>query len=307
MSRTLKALIIGGIFCVLGLVTFFIGYHFNGYRLDNIFAYEAPVEDPLVKKSYELTDPDDLVLISISTKRMPITIKAHDEDQIIIEYLENQDQLFEITDNNGKLFFKKQDTGFFEEYISSNIMAYLKKEEPEGIVLYIPKTYDGELYASTSFGDISIPDALSFSLIKKIDFKNSFADVNINSLSGNILNLKVARGNINCSDIKFKSITFICTSCNVQADYISSEKLDIITKKGIIDASNIMSDNIDVDADGADIHLRLLAYSNQYNIKINEDHKSILNFEQTSDYQTDKEIVIKTNGSMINITFTLDK
>ena len=44
---------------------------------------------------------------------MPITIKAHDEDHIIIEYLENQDQLFEITDNNGKLF-QKQDTGFLK-------------------------------------------------------------------------------------------------------------------------------------------------------------------------------------------------
>ena len=113
MSRILKALITGGIFFILGLLTFLVGYHFNGYRLDNIFEYEAYEKDPLAFKSFEASSPDSITLISIATKRMPVVIKSHNEKFIRLEYYENQDQSFEITEANGKLLLKKKDLGFF--------------------------------------------------------------------------------------------------------------------------------------------------------------------------------------------------
>lgn len=307
MSRTLKALIIGGSFCLLGLIIFFIGYHFNDNRLDNIISFEATKEDPLILKKYESVKPSSLGIINITTKRMPVTIKSHDEDYLMLEYYENQDQLFEVLESNGKLFLKKKDTSFLKEFITSNVLAYIKKDLVSGIILHIPSSYKGELIVNTTFGDISIPDSLAFNQIRKIDFKNTFADINLKSLSGTTLNLKTTRGNIDCSDIRFKNITLIASNATVHFDYIESDNIDIVSNKSTIEGTNILSSNLNLDAKSSKSRLSLWEYSSQYSVEVNKTGNSDVNILESILEDLPKRLTIKASDSTIRIFFSRDK
>ncbi|HOD92990.1 MAG TPA: DUF4097 family beta strand repeat-containing protein [Clostridia bacterium] len=307
MSRTLKALIIGGIFIVVGLLVFLTGYYFNDYNLDNIFEYEVKQKDPLTFKTYESSNPNALKMISIITKRMPVVIKSHEGKYVTIEYYENQDQSFDIIESNGKLLFKKQDMGFFKENISHNFMSLLKKDKEENsITVYIPSSYAGELLVSTTMRDISIPDPLAFSQIKKIDFKNSYADIKIHSISGNILNLKNTGGNIDCSDIVFDNITIISTNANVRLDYMSSYTTEFLINKSSVEATNLMSDDIKIEAVSSQIRLGISAYSIQFSIEIEKSDKSEINLPENTGEQLNKKIHIKATDSNVKVIFTLD-
>ncbi|HQM95436.1 MAG: DUF4097 family beta strand repeat-containing protein [Clostridia bacterium] len=307
MSRTLKALVIGGIFIVLGLLTFLVGYYFNSYRLDNIFEYEVEEKDPLSLKSYDALYPDSITMISIMTKRMPVTIESHDEGYIRLAYYENQDQSFEITESNGKLYLKKIDLGFFEENVSSNLRSLLiKNKEDNGVTIYIPSSYMGELLISTTLRDISVVNPLAFSKIKKIDFKNSYADINMNSVSGNILNLKNTGGRIDCSDMDFNDITVISTNADVRLDYLSSDKTEFLINKSSVEATNIISDDIRIESVSSQIRIGISAYSVQYSVEIEKSEKSEINLGQNIVDTLDKKIYIKAADSNIKIAFSLD-
>ncbi|MFA5341443.1 MAG: DUF4097 family beta strand repeat-containing protein [Clostridia bacterium] len=307
MSRILKALITGGILFVLGLLVFLAGYHFNGYRLDDIFEYEAYEKDPLILNYYDATSPDSIAFISITTKRMPVTIKSHNEKFIRFEYYKNKNQSFEITERNGKLLLKKQDVGFFKENVSLNLLSLLKtNKEENGITIYLPFSYQGELLVTTTMRDISVEEPLAFSNIKKIDFKNSFADIRMNSISGNIFNIKNTRGAIICSDIDFNNITIISSNADVRLDYLSSDTLDFLASKSYIEATNIMSENIHIDSNSSQVRIGISAYADQYSVKIEKSDKSEINLIEKTVEKSSKVIAIKATDSNIKMTFSLD-
>ena len=49
MSRTIKALIIGGIFMLLGLVIFLVGYFSNNRNLDSLLELKSAKQLPVIK------------------------------------------------------------------------------------------------------------------------------------------------------------------------------------------------------------------------------------------------------------------
>lgn len=307
MSRTLKAIIIGGVFMLLGLVIFLVGYFSNNRKADSLLEFEIRETTPLSLKSYDAPQPDSITMISIITKRMPVTIQSHEEQYIRLEYYENPEQSFEITQAGGKLIVKKNDLGFFKENILLNLKSLLVKEKQDnGITVYMPSSYTGELLVSTTFGDISVRNALAFSKIKKIDFKNYRADIKMNSLSGNILNLMNTGGIIECSDISFEDITVISANADVKLNYISSDYTDFLINKSSLQAAGIISDNIKIETVSSQIDMAINAYSVQYSVMIEKSEKSQINLTENIVGNADKRIRIKADDSIISVSFSLD-
>ena len=307
MSRTLKAIIIGGVFMLLGLVIFLVGYFSNNRKADSLLEFEIRETTPLSLKSYDAPQPDSITMISIITKRMPVTIQSHEEQYIRLEYYENPEQSFEITQAGGKLIVKKNDLGFFKENILLNLKSLLVKEKQDnGITVYMPSSYTGELLVSTTFGDISVRNALAFSKIKKIDFKNYRADIKMNSLSGNILNLMNTGGIIECSDISFEDITVISANADVKLNYISSDYTDFLINKSSLQAAGIISDNIKIETVSSQIDMAINAYSVQYLVVIEKSEKSQINLTENIVENADKRIRIKADDSIISVSFSLD-
>ncbi|HHT94974.1 MAG TPA: DUF4097 family beta strand repeat-containing protein [Clostridia bacterium] len=307
MSRTLKAIIIGGVFMLLGLVIFLVGYFSNNRKADSLLEFEIRETTPLSLKSYDAPQPDSITMISIITKRMPVTIQSHEEQYIRLEYYENPEQSFEITQAGGKLIVKKNDLGFFKENILLNLKSLLVKEKQDnGITVYMPSSYTGELLVSTTFGDISVRNALAFSKIKKIDFKNYRADIKMNSLSGNILNLMNTGGIIECSDISFEDITVISANADVKLNYISSDYTDFLINKSSLQAAGIISDNIKIETVSSQIDMAINAYSVQYSVVIEKSEKSQINLTENIVENADKRIRIKADDSIISVSFSLD-
>lgn len=307
MSRTLKAIIIGGVFMLLGLVIFLVGYFSNNRKADSLLEFEIRETTPLSLKSYDAPQPDSITMISIITKRMPVTIQSHEEQYIRLEYYENPEQSFEITQAGGKLIVKKNDLGFFKENVMFNLQSLLvKKKQDNGITVYIPSSYTGELLVSTTFGDISVRNALAFSKIKKIDFKNYRADIKMNSLSGNILNLMNTGGIIECSDISFEDITVISANADVKLNYISSDYTDFLINKSSLQAAGIISDNIKIETVSSQIDMAINAYSVQYSVMIEKSEKSQINLTENIVGNADKRIRIKADDSIISVSFSLD-
>ncbi len=154
--------------------------------------------------------------------------------------------------------------------------------------------------------DISVEEPLAFSNIKKLDFKNTFADIRMNSISGNILNIKNTRGNILCSDIDFNNITIISTNADVRLDYLSSDALEFLAIKSFIEATNIMSENIYIESASSQIRMGLSAYSDQFSVKIEKSEKSEINLAEKTAERSSKIITIKASDSNIKVTFSLD-
>lgn len=307
MSRTIKALIIGGVFMLLGLAIFLVGYFSNNRKADSLLEFEIRETTPLSLKSYDAPQPDSITMISIITKRMPVTIQSHEEQYIRLEYYENPEQSFEITQAGGKLIVKKNDLGFFKENILLNLKSLLVKEKQDnGITVYMPSSYTGELLVSTTFGDISVRNALAFSKIKKIDFKNYRADIKMNSLSGNILNLMNTGGIIECSDISFEDITVISANADVKLNYISSDYTDFLINKSSLQAAGIISDNIKIETVSSQIDMAINAYSVQYSVVIEKSEKSQINLTENIVENADKRIRIKADDSIISVSFSLD-
>lgn len=307
MSRTLKAIIIGGVFMLLGLVIFLVGYFSNNRKADSLLEFEIRETTPLSLKSYDAPQPDSITMISIITKRMPVTIQSHEEQYIRLEYYENPEQSFEITQAGGKLIVKKNDLGFFKENILLNLKSLLVKEKQDnGITVYMPSSYTGELLVSTTFGDISVRNALAFSKIKKIDFKNYRAGIQMHSLSGNILNLMNTGGIIECSDISFEDITVISANADVKLNYISSDYTDFLINKSSLQAAGIISDNIKIETVSSQIDMAINAYSVQYSVMIEKSEKSQINLTENIVGNADKRIRIKADDSIISVSFSLD-
>ncbi|OQC01512.1 MAG: hypothetical protein BWX78_00034 [Firmicutes bacterium ADurb.Bin099] len=307
MSRTIKALIIGGIFMLLGLVIFLVGYFSNNRNLDSLLEFEIRGTTPLSSKSYDAPQPDSITMISIITKRMPVSVQSHDEQYIRLEYYENADQSFEITQTGGKLIVKKNDLGFLKENVTLNLKSLLVKEKQDnGITVYVPSSYTGELLVSTTFGDIAVRNALAFSGIKKIDFKNYRAGILMHSLSGNILNLMNTGGIIECSDISFEDITVISTNAEVKLNYISSDYTDFLINKSSVQAAGIISDNIKIETVSSQIDMAINAYSVQYSVMIEKSEKSQINLTESIVENADKRIRIKADDSIISVSFSLD-
>jgi hypothetical protein len=238
---------------------------------------------------------------------MPVTIQSHEEQYIRLEYYENPEQSFEITQAGGKLIVKKNDLGFFKENILLNLKSLLVKEKQDnGITVYMPSSYTGELLVSTTFGDISVRNALAFSKIKKIDFKNYRADIKMNSLSGNILNLMNTGGIIECSDISFEDITVISANADVKLNYISSDYTDFLINKSSLQAAGIISDNIKIETVSSQIDMAINAYSVQYSVVIEKSEKSQINLTENIVENADKRIRIKADDSIISVSFSLD-
>jgi len=309
MTRTVKALIAGGALCVLGLGIAFLGFYMNGYRTDNLLVIPDTVDTTLISKTYSSSDPDALTLISITTKRMPVTVMTHDGPDITVEYYESEEQTFLITEEKGKLFIKKTDLKFFDEYIISDIKAWFYKlmGMKNEIIIYLPSSYDQELIISTSLGDITVPEPLAFFAIKKIDFKTADGNISMQSLSGNIANLKTSGGVIECNDMKFNNFTVISTNGTIALNYIDAHVLEIKAVNSITRAVNIQADDITVDATDGSLRLDILGYMVEYDITTSFKGDAELNiFDQEGSDET-KNLTVLVEDTKATVTFSLDK
>ncbi|MFA7673529.1 MAG: DUF4097 family beta strand repeat-containing protein [Clostridia bacterium] len=309
MTRTVKALLSGAVLCVLGFAVAFLGYYMNGYRTDNILIMADTADATLFQKTYSSSDPDALTLISITTKRMPVTVMTHEGPDITVEYYESEEQTFLITEERGKLFIKRNDLKLFDEYVTSAINAWFfrLKGIPNEIIIYMPSSYDQELIISTSSGDISIPEPLAFSGIKKIDFKTVNGDISMQSLSGNIANLKTSKGVIACNDMKFNNFTVISTKGTITLNYIDANVLEIRTADSITQAVNIQADDITVETTDGSIRLDILGYMVEYDITTSCKGDGVLNISDQTGSDEAKDLTVFVEDTKATVTFSLDK
>jgi hypothetical protein len=309
MTRIVKALITGAVLCVLGLAVAFLGFYMNGYRTDNLIAMSDTADTTLFKKTYSSSDPDALTLISITTKRMPVTVITHDSPDITVEYYESEEQTFNITEERGKLFIKRNDLKLFDEYVTSAINAWFFRQKgiPNEIIIHMPSSYDQELIISTSRGDISIPDPLAFSDIKKMDFKTAYGSIFMQSLSGNIANLKTSGGDIVCNDMKFNNFTVISTKGTVTLNYIDTNVMEIKTTDSITQAVNIQADDVTIEAKDGSVRLDILGYMVEYDITTSRKGDAVLNISDQSGSDDAKDLNILVEDAKANVTFSLDK
>ncbi len=305
MNRTLKALIIGGSICLLGLIVFLVGYYKNDKNLGDIFVFEQEEKSESVEVIYTAKNPASIDFVMVSTKKTPIEIYTHDKNFIQIEYKENDNMTFELTESKNKLILKRNPETFFKEHVLDPLVNLVLKEEDEKIVLHIPSSYTGELLVSTSNGDINISQNMAFKAIKKLDLKNAFGSINIHTLSGNILNIASNRGDITCRDVRFNNTNLIANNSKVSLEYLQSPSLNFIIDNSNLNMQKVMADNIKASVHKSDFVLNISDYRSLFSVNITSS-KSIVNLENKFVENSNKVIDMTVSDSTIDISF-MDK
>lgn len=307
MKRGYKILlIVAGCFFLAGLIATGIGFAAGGFKMF--------VPEPGVEKSYTAkTSAEDLKKIYVDTSNGDIHFKKSAGDQVIVGYYDYEKMKHTVTEENGVLQIIADDKEWYDYIIDLGVWI------SDPITVYVPESFDGEILADTSNGDMILEDLsldlgidcntsngkyeLSNITAKSITLKTSNGQVHLENIKtkGDV-QAKTSNGEMNAHTVDAKSFDFHTSNGKVALnDVTAPELLTIKSSNGTLEVFDIVSDNILLDTSVGDITGTISGKMGDYQIFCDDDGN--LPKEKTTG---SKKLEVDTSVGKIDIQFTED-
>lgn len=303
-----KMAITGGFIFLLGLIIFTITATACDWNFSKLSTRPA-----LEEKSLSMKSSNQSILIEDSN--VPISVGLSRDNQIHLQYLENELEYYEIDENDTNITIQKETNyRWFNFVLNFDI-------QPRNLTLLLPSDFNGSLELKTDNSSMKLDNVT----VKELLLQNENGSVKLDevSVSGDT-QVKTSNSSIQISDGNLKG-SLQCDNENgsIKLEDFSAENIEAFTKNSSIVAESIVSQGnvvlenrngkIELDRlrSNGDIHLQnenagikgsILGNMNDFSISSKtENAKSNLPDQTTGGKQLLE--VFNENGS-INIDFT---
>lgn len=258
MSKTSKALLIGGIILVVGLVIGLIGFALSGFNFEGLSSAKA------VTNTYDVTE--SFQNISIDVKTDEIFIQPSEDGKCHVVCEESDKFYHQVKVTNNTLMITTVDDTSWTDWISrsSEVWVYLPEKAYQALDIH-SSTGKAIIQSNTFFDNITVEastgDVFVSSSSKKTDIKVTTGDINLSDLSSDEISLETSTGRIQLNSVTCsgKISTTVSTGKTVLND-VSCKSFISNGTTGDVDLTNVIAEESfsierstgDVTLDGCD-------------------------------------------------------
>lgn len=215
-KKLIKTLIVIWSVIAIGLIGLLVYGIVNGRGLNSMLVFKHPFSSTLKVQKEDSIEINNLDKLNINFSSSDILIEPTDEPNIKVVQKASgdldDDQKFVVNKSGNEVTIEKEDLHQFFTLFNWGSLN-------QRIEVYIPKSYNKDLFAHTSSGDIKCNLDTTLNNIEcKATSGNLFIGANMRA---NEIDLKVSSGNIKVESLASKKYNINTTSGNVDIDSIT--------------------------------------------------------------------------------------
>ena len=198
MSKTSKALLIGGIVLAVGLVIGLIGFALSGFKFEGLSFTKA------VTNTYDVTESFESITIDVKTDEIYIQPSEDGKCHVVCE--ESDKFYHQVSVTNNTLMITTVDETSWTDWIgrSSEVWVYLPEKAYLSLDIHSSTgkaIIQSNIFFDSITVDASTGDVMVSSSSKKIDIKVSTGNINLSDLSSDEISLKTSTGRIQLNTV----------------------------------------------------------------------------------------------------------
>ncbi|MBQ7059429.1 MAG: DUF4097 family beta strand repeat protein [Firmicutes bacterium] len=199
MSKTSKALLIGGIILVVGLVIGLIGFALSGFKFEGLSTTNS------VTNTYDVTESFENISIDVDTDDIYFLPSADGKCRVVCQESEKTFHQVSVTDKTLTITIinERSYTDFFGTKMT--------------VTVYLPGKAYSRLDIHCSTGDVQIPADFTFN---SLAVNASTGDVDCKASAGKI-QITLSTGQITLSDISSDEISLETTTGRIEVNSVT--------------------------------------------------------------------------------------
>lgn len=244
--------------------------------------------------------------LDISVENCDVVIATGDVDSIIVEVLESEEYKYNfstvsntLTVRDPKLESEKKAINVFGYELSFGSVEHQVSYTGLGMVICLPKDFDGEVDISTSNGEIKLGN---LKLGEKILINTSNANVSLSNIEAYELSVKTTNGRITASDISATESEFSSSNERLYLENVTSKRIYAKTTNASIDFSQLFGEKFTFETSNGDIDGSILGSESLFSIDTVTDRMAYP--ESVENSRAQYKLTAKTSGGDINVRFT---
>lgn len=244
--------------------------------------------------------------LDISVENCDIVIATGDVDSVIVDVLESEEYKYNfstvsntLTVRTPKIEAEKKAINVFGYELSFGNVEHQVSYTGLGMVICLPKDFEGEVDISTSNGEIKLGN---LKLGEKISINTSNANVSLSNIEAYELSVKTTNGRITASDISATESEFSSSNERLYLENVTSKRIYAKTTNASIDFSQLFGEKFTFETSNGDIDGSILGSESLFSIDTVTDRTSSPDSVENSRAQY--KLTAKTSGGDINVRFT---